>query len=536
MGLCFYLTAALLAVPPSLSATSSKTKKIAVLTLRNDTELKATQVAYLTEQIRATALRLPAAKYTVMTAENMMEMLPPGTDDLAACEGDCEVETGRNIGADYVVTGSLVRFGQTYKTFLKLHDTKTARLLTTAKASARSIDAFEKRLERAAYRLMRPLRTASSAGIKKATSSPRWAKIQFDANVPGAYVQLDGKAQCKTPCTKRVRIGPYRVTMGARHYVKKTREVVLEPGRVIKFTLKKSVGVLRVRASPGGQPISVERDDGRRKYRKTTPATLRLKPGQYTVVVGDDRCQIAETKTVRIRRGKATTLNVDLNPKKTDLQVHLHDGAGTALAGSVWLDGVRVGRTAEPITVPVCADLIEVRHPSFGSKTAPIQLTADEDNEVLVSSGIRPPTAAERLASRRPAGPPPKEGSYLTASLWATASIGLGAIGYLGWTRGEAIFQSLKDDGCDLARACSEERVRKAVLHGRVMDAMMVTGYLFSGISALAAGYHYWKAKTYHQYYGQRLPPSRVTKERRMTVGITPVGPHGTTVFLEGAF
>ena len=46
-------------------------------------------------------------------------------------EGDCEVETARNIGADYVISGKVVRIEQLYVVTLKLHETQGGSLLGT---------------------------------------------------------------------------------------------------------------------------------------------------------------------------------------------------------------------------------------------------------------------------------------------------------------------------------------------------------------------------------------------------------------------
>jgi TolB-like protein len=57
----------------------------------------------------------------VMTRENMMVLLKEmGKNDCV--EGDCEVETARNIGADFVVSGSVVRIDQSFVVTLKLHE------------------------------------------------------------------------------------------------------------------------------------------------------------------------------------------------------------------------------------------------------------------------------------------------------------------------------------------------------------------------------------------------------------------------------
>ena len=56
---------------------------------------------FLTNVLREEAVKqLPAVQnYTIMTRENIMQMLPPGKA-IEDCEGSCLVETGKNIAAD----------------------------------------------------------------------------------------------------------------------------------------------------------------------------------------------------------------------------------------------------------------------------------------------------------------------------------------------------------------------------------------------------------------------------------------------------
>jgi len=66
----------------------------------------------------------------VMTRENMLVLLRDmGKKECG--EGDCEVETARNIGADYVISGKVVRVEQSYFVTLKLHETQGGSLLGT---------------------------------------------------------------------------------------------------------------------------------------------------------------------------------------------------------------------------------------------------------------------------------------------------------------------------------------------------------------------------------------------------------------------
>lgn len=72
----------------------------------------------------------------VMTRENMLVLLKE-MGKSGCSEGDCEVETARNIGADLVISGHLTKMDDTFVVTLKLHETKTASLLGTEMAEAK---------------------------------------------------------------------------------------------------------------------------------------------------------------------------------------------------------------------------------------------------------------------------------------------------------------------------------------------------------------------------------------------------------------
>ena len=79
-------------------------------------------VAYLSDQVRA-AVKEVLPQSRVITRENMLVLLQASGRNLEECEGECEVDTGRRIGADLVVSGEVLRFGTQYKLNMKLHDT-----------------------------------------------------------------------------------------------------------------------------------------------------------------------------------------------------------------------------------------------------------------------------------------------------------------------------------------------------------------------------------------------------------------------------
>jgi hypothetical protein len=127
--------------------------KLAVLELRNFTkELSRENAQYFTDVIRQASLKMEPA-LDVMTRENLLVLLESSGKKLDECEGECEVDTGRRIGADSIVSGEIQKVGSKYKLSLKLHDTHAGKLLGTAIASGGSIDELDTSIQQAAEQL-----------------------------------------------------------------------------------------------------------------------------------------------------------------------------------------------------------------------------------------------------------------------------------------------------------------------------------------------------------------------------------------------
>ena len=110
------------------AAAQTGNKRLAVLEFQGK-NLDQDILMTFSDTIRGGALQgIQGHGVVVMTRENMLVLLKDmGKQDCG--EGDCEVETARNIGADYVISGKVVRMEQAYIVTLKLHETKGGSLL-----------------------------------------------------------------------------------------------------------------------------------------------------------------------------------------------------------------------------------------------------------------------------------------------------------------------------------------------------------------------------------------------------------------------
>ena len=116
--------------PPGFATVQVRGKHMAVLEFQGK-DLDPDILMTFSDTVRGGTLQaLEPHGVVVMTRENMLVLLRDmGKKECG--EGDCEVETARNIGADYVISGKVVRVEQSYFVTLKLHETQGGSLLGT---------------------------------------------------------------------------------------------------------------------------------------------------------------------------------------------------------------------------------------------------------------------------------------------------------------------------------------------------------------------------------------------------------------------
>jgi TolB-like protein len=136
-------------------AEEGQLERLAVLELKNMIQGQVTreEVGFLTNELRSILSQLPPERFVVMTRESMAVMIDPSVR-LEDCVGTCEVDTGRMLGAEWIVTGEVVRFGSSLRVSLKLHNTHTGQLLYGSSAKGKDIEELELPLQIEGVRLM----------------------------------------------------------------------------------------------------------------------------------------------------------------------------------------------------------------------------------------------------------------------------------------------------------------------------------------------------------------------------------------------
>jgi sulfatase modifying factor 1 len=147
--LCFMI---LISISILLKPSDTKAQhlgKIAVLRLTNKAGLSDSEVLYLSNQMQERVAQRTLGLYFVMTQENIMALLP-SDQRLEDCLGaECDVEVGRLLGADFIMTAYVLKFGidHALRCSMKIHETKTGTLLYSQTLRAKDVNHLESQLK-----------------------------------------------------------------------------------------------------------------------------------------------------------------------------------------------------------------------------------------------------------------------------------------------------------------------------------------------------------------------------------------------------
>ena len=88
------------------------------------------ETLYLTSVVRKMTGFLPSDSYIVITNDNIDVLLQDKGKDLEECVGECALETARNLGADWLITGTVLQFGSSLRVELNLIRSKDGHVFT----------------------------------------------------------------------------------------------------------------------------------------------------------------------------------------------------------------------------------------------------------------------------------------------------------------------------------------------------------------------------------------------------------------------
>jgi hypothetical protein len=340
-----------------------------------DSGLNSREATALSEDARKVALEVLGDRYDIITRENLVDLLKSHGKTLERCQGECETETGRLIGAELVVTGSVARvFGQ-YKITVKIHQTDPPKLLGIQDATTTEMNALPGLLYKATKALLEQaapqptVQTGRRASRQKKPTKgdDEWevesgatAFVTFISDPPGAEVWVDGKsygtpASGKKGVTRRISRGKHEVEMALTLYKPKAKTINVRGAReTVELELDPNFAKLTLESSPSGLPVFIDGDE----VGKTPIRARRLIAGPHDFRIAD-RCHFEWTESVTAVPERPVRFSPEMKPKMAAVEVEVKF-RGDDVPAVLSVDGKERGPTPGPYKVPLCSKTVKV--------------------------------------------------------------------------------------------------------------------------------------------------------------------------------
>jgi len=121
---------------------NAQTRTIAVLEIVPSGEmgLKLSEYRHLTDELRTRAREaLPQSRYTILTRDNILSLMPPDSEEAQCLAESCAVDIGRAIGAEYVTQGFVGEFSGMLTLTVELYESISGNLLGSFVTESESV-------------------------------------------------------------------------------------------------------------------------------------------------------------------------------------------------------------------------------------------------------------------------------------------------------------------------------------------------------------------------------------------------------------
>ena len=327
---------------------------------------------YLTNVLREQAVKeLPAVQnYTIMTRENIQQMLPPGKA-IEDCEGSCLVETGKNIAADYICQARVGRFGNSLTLSAELYETAGNKLIASFNGRGANVEELLDLIKQKSPEFFRQVKGsggfAGVGGIGAIGNTGSFSYggkqkfiVEITSTPAGAVPTIDGKAVPKclsTPCKVQVEEGNHRIVASFDRYEDAEMLVDIKSNnQKVELTLTPNFGWLEMKPVLAGDAakrgaLNVTVDDVRKDDSK-----IELEAGIHKVLLTHP-CYDPVEFNVSIAKNKTEVFDKEIARGKGGLELNV-EYKGEPQIVAVVIDGVEVGSTPYAGEVPMCADVV----------------------------------------------------------------------------------------------------------------------------------------------------------------------------------
>ncbi|MEC7986910.1 MAG: PEGA domain-containing protein [Myxococcota bacterium] len=338
---------------------------------------------------------------SVYTRENLLEILADQGKDGSACQGECEVEIARNIGAEYVVSGEIYLLNNEYVINLKLHETANGNVLGLIRFQSNSSkDLSDLALEKSKELILQYL-TALDPLIQSEQYSD-WNPsgvsrqlVEISTKPSGAIVMIDGKILCQsTPCKKEITAGSHKFHFDKERYFPIDQILNTEKKSSIHVDMEPIFGTITLKSNPEDVPFLLDKTKIKLPLKEHE-----LDPGTH-VISSDSPCYYAVEESIKIQSGEHIDKEIALTAKPSGIDVSTLDLSDTPVSADIYVDGKKRGQSPNVFKVDVCSRTIEARYKNYRVKQS-LSLRVKETHKIDLK--FEPAGFFERLSYEKPA-------------------------------------------------------------------------------------------------------------------------------------
>jgi hypothetical protein len=359
-------------------ATPSHAAKLAVLELTGPSvqsgKVDPAILMQLSDHLRSGALQVAPEHGLEVLSRATVGQLVERTD--GCVEAECEVQTGRNLGVDHVMSGQLRQIEGTHVLTIKLHETEAGKLLAIHTARSTSMLEMLDHAVKAARQVIDE--GLGGPGSPGSTERGPEVSVQIDSTPAGATVRVDGAMICTdTPCTATVPSGVRQFQFDLREYLPERRniEITQAASQRVSVELAARFALVSVQTTPRGLPLTV---DGKPVG---SVSNLKRRPGAMTVKIRDE-CYHETGERVVLERSVHRRLALVGQPRVAGIKVGSADTSGARMAGDIYADGKKVGRFPGQVTVPLCTEQVQLKPDQGPKQSHRVRLTEKQLTEI----------------------------------------------------------------------------------------------------------------------------------------------------------
>jgi len=363
----------------------------------------------LADETRSGALQaLPLSQYKILTRENMLSLLKDMQKDPNCLEGQCEIDIGRNIGADFIVSGQVLQIEGTYLYSMKLHDTASGALIGTQRIEGENALSLIRKTSTATNDFLRDILKTSEPSKEENTNNDLKQQddidvlnvVQFNSIPSGAEVWIDNTQVCPTtPCSATIPSGFHMVEYRKDLYKPWKAEFQAKAGMEIRAELTQFSTKLYLETQVSG--IQVFLDD--MPIGITPLDTVNITPGPH-VLRYEGKCSYHKEERIVAREGVDIFREITLQNHTSQLRVYSQNQHGKPLRGRIYIDGNFTGYTPFHEAVSSCANRIEVEATVNGvsqRRSLPLSLKKDNQEEFTFEFFVESPHKKKKYRKKK---------------------------------------------------------------------------------------------------------------------------------------